>query len=215
MVARRTSTDGATGAVRTARTQGERSERTRGVLTAAARDLFARAGYAETSTNAIVAAAGVTRGALYHHYADKAALFEAVYRDLQRELAADALAAAQAPGLSPRDRVRAGLHAYLDHALRPEVQRIALTDAPSVLGWQRWRAIDREHSLGLLMTGLGAARDAAGHADPPEPDAVARISDILFSVLNEGSFLIASAPVAATERVRVGRLLDRVLDSLL
>ena len=209
--------EGAPRPLRPRRTQEERSARTRTRLTVAARDLFARHGYAETSTNAIVAGASVTRGALYHHFADKARLFEAVYRQLQAELRDGAYAAAMAAGPAARDRVRAGLHAYLDHALRPDVQRIALTDAPSVLGWRHWRAIDREYSLGLLTSGLEAmvAADAAPATLDAGPEAVARVADVLLGVLNESSLLVAAAPAPDAERVRVGRLLDRVLDALL
>src|SRR5205809_1825121 len=111
------------------RTQSERSATTRAALIAASRKLFAERGYADVGTEEIVRAAGLTRGALYHHFDGKRELFEAVYERIEAEvterIAADALT-----GDDPVEALRAGARAFLDHCLEPEVQRIVLLDAP-------------------------------------------------------------------------------------
>src|SRR5687768_14440502 len=122
------------------RTQAERSESTRGALIAAARRLFAERGYADVGTEEIVRAAGVTRGALYHHFAGKRDVLRAVYEQLEGEIATE-VAAGVEPGAGIVDTLSAGAERFLDHCLEPEVQRIVLLDAPAVLGWEEWREI--------------------------------------------------------------------------
>ncbi|HEU5142199.1 MAG TPA: helix-turn-helix domain-containing protein, partial [Solirubrobacterales bacterium] len=139
------------------RTQSERSEATRTALTGAARRLFAERGYAGVGTEEIVQAAGVTRGALYHHFPGKRQLFDAVYEQLEIELAQRIAAGAlEAGAASPLEAMRAGAKMFLDACVEPEVQRIALLDGPSVLGWDRWREIGAEHGLGLIEATLQA-----------------------------------------------------------
>ena len=124
------------------RTQAERRESTRAALVAAARPLFGQRGYAGVGTEEIVRAAGVTRGALYHHFEGKEGLFIAVFEAVEQELldqiaarvAADAVA-------SPLGALETGLAVMLDTAVDTELAQIVLIDAPSVLGWERWREI--------------------------------------------------------------------------
>jgi AcrR family transcriptional regulator len=130
------------------RSQEERSRSTRAALVATARGLFAERGYAQVPAEEIVTAAGVTRGALYHHFSDKRGLFRAVFEELEGEMTAEVAGAiAAAPDRSSGMVV--GLARFLDVCQRPEVVRIALTDAPAVLGWGTWRAIESRHGLGL------------------------------------------------------------------
>src|SRR2546421_10255411 len=117
------------------RTQSERSAATREALIAAARELFAERGYAAVGTEEIVRAAGVTRGALYHHFAGKRELFEAVHEDDERQLVERIAASAISTSADPLQALHAGAQAFLDACEDPAVQRIALVDAPSVLGW--------------------------------------------------------------------------------
>ena len=131
--------------------QAERSEQTRRVLLDVARRLFAEHGYAGTATEQVVRRAGVTRGALYYHFRDKRDLFRAVVEDLQQELLQRIQEEAAAPD-DPWERLRAGLHTFLDACQEPAVQRIILLDAPSVLGWAEWRALDARYGFGLLRT---------------------------------------------------------------
>lgn len=125
------------------------------LLIAAARELFGTQGYEGTSIDAILQAAGVARGALYHHFANKAELFDAV---LDREAAAVAEAARAVD--DPLDSLRAGCGAFLRLALDPAVQRITLLDSPAVVGWERWRELDEQHILGGLRAGVSRLADA-------------------------------------------------------
>src|SRR2546421_2503555 len=116
------------------RTQAERSATTRAALLAAARGLFAEKGFAATSRDEIAERAGVTRGALYHHFESKEAVLRAVVVEMEDELVEQVAAATSgmAPGI---EQLRTGCLAYIDSLSDPAVRRIALTDAPAVLGW--------------------------------------------------------------------------------
>lgn len=140
---------------------GERSEQTRQALLAAARSVFGEHGYEGTRLDQVTAAAGVTKGALYHHYAGKAELFAAVYETLEVELAARSAAAAvdvDAAG-DPLLGLRRGMLAFLDACLEPDIQRIVLIDGLSVLGWEAWVELAQRHNLGLLESALAAAME--------------------------------------------------------
>jgi AcrR family transcriptional regulator len=191
------------------RTQSERSAATREALIAAARELFAERGYAAVGTEEIVRKAGLTRGALYHQFAGKRELFEAVYETIEREvterIAADALV-----GSDPLEALRAGARAFLDHCLEPEVQRIVLIDAPSVLGWERWREIGARYGLGLIEAALQAAIDAGAISPAP----VKPLAHVLLGALDEAAMAVARAddPAAASDEMDV--VLGRMLDGL-
>src|SRR3954454_5102502 len=138
---------------RTSRTQAERSEATQNALVSTARRLFAERGYAGVGTEEIVRAAGVTRGALYHHFDGKAGLFRAVFEQVESELAGrfaeEALSKPDA-----WEAMGAGLELFLDVCREPEIRQIALIDAPAVLGWAAWREVESRYSLGLIRAGL-------------------------------------------------------------
>jgi AcrR family transcriptional regulator len=136
-----------------ARSNRERTEATRLALIEAARRLFVEKGYAETATPDIVAEAGVTRGALYHHFVDKKALFRAT---LEREAQAVAahIEAASLPAVSPRAALLSGAAAYFDAMAKPGRTRLLLLEAPAVLGFENAGAIDRDNAEGTLMVGL-------------------------------------------------------------
>ncbi len=193
--------------------QAERSQATRAKLLAVAHVLFAHRGYADVGTEQIVRAAGVTRGALYHHFAGKRELFEAVHErieaDIVERIAASAAAAAPADA-DPLRALHAGTHAFLDACEDPAVQRIALLDAPSVLGWERWREIGLEHVFGLVQDVLQAAIDAG----QIEPQPLAPLAHILLGASHEGAMLVARADDGGLTRRQVEASLDRFLDSL-
>jgi AcrR family transcriptional regulator len=128
-------------------TQGERSEATRTKLLGVARKLFRARGYADTSLDDIAARAGVTKGAFYHHFEDKKAIFTAVFEEAERQLVE--AAAAGGRGGDVWSRFRAGCRAFLEASMDPGIQRVALHDAPVVLGWEVWREIADRHSLGV------------------------------------------------------------------
>lgn len=193
------------------RTQSERSEATRAALIAAGRRLFAERGYAGVGTEEIAQAAGVTRGALYHHFPGKRELFDAVYEQLEVELAQRVAAGAlEANAASPMEAMRAGAGMFLDACVEPEVQRIALLDGPSVLGWDRWREIGAEHGLGLIEATLRAAIEAGVIVEQP----LRPLAHVLMGALDEAALLVARAEEPEQMRREVGRTLDFVLDSL-
>src|SRR6476620_523264 len=120
------------------RTQASRREATRAALIAAARELFAARGYAGVGTEEIVQRAGVTRGALYHHFTGKDDLFRAVYERVEQELTQRIVTEVPLVG-DPVAVLRGGTAVFLDACLEPEVQQICLLDAPAVLGYDEWR----------------------------------------------------------------------------
>jgi AcrR family transcriptional regulator len=194
---------------RTSRTQAERSEATRNALIATARRLFAERGYAEVGTEEIVRAAGVTRGALYHHFEGKAGLFRAVFEQLESELSARfAEEALSRP--DPWEAMVAGLELFLDICREPEVRRIALIDAPAVLGWTAWREVESRYSLGLIQLGLKNLIDA-GIAEPQPLDPLAHA---ILGMLTEAGLYVANADDADAARAEMEAVLRGMLDGL-
>ena len=193
------------------RTQAERSESTRAALIAAARRLFAEQGYAEVGTEEIVRAAGVTRGALYHHFEGKRLLFEAVYEQMEAEISERIATGALAAGAdSPLDAMRAGAEMFLQACTEPEAQRIVLLDGPAVLGWDRWREIAAEHGLGLIEVTLQAAIDAGAIERQP----VRPLAHVLMGALDEAAMLVGRADDPEAMRREVGRTLDSLIAAL-
>ncbi len=192
------------------RTQAERSRATRRALLDAARHLFTERGYAGTGREQIAARAGVTRGALYHHFASKEALFRAVVEELEGELAEQAADAALRQD-DPAEALRVGCLAFLDACMAPAVRRIVLLEAPVVLGWEQWREIDNRYGLALVAHGLEAAKDA-GRLPPTAIDPLAHV---LLGALNEAALLMATAGRPVEARAEVGRTVELLLDRLL
>lgn len=193
------------------RTQAERSEATRGALVRAARPLFAERGYADVGTEEIVRAAGVTRGALYHHFGGKRDLFEAVYEQIEAELAERIAAGAIAANAgSPLEAMRAGAEMFLQACTEPEAQRIVLLDGPSVLDWDRWREIAAKYGLGLIEASLEAAIEAGAIKSQP----VRPLAHVLMGALDEAAMLVARAEDPELMREQVGRTLDTLIGAL-
>jgi AcrR family transcriptional regulator len=187
----------------------QRGQATRDRLLAAARGLFGARGYEGTSIEAVLASSGVARGALYHHFQSKAELFDAVVEEVFVEIAAQTDAAARR-GADRLERLRAGSHAWLRMALDPAIQRIALLDPLTVLGWARWRELDEQYTLGALRASLrGLVGD--GRSDSREVDLLAYM---LLAALNEAALFIASADdqraALDTGLAAVDTLLDRL-----
>jgi len=168
-------------------TQAERRAATRARLLDAAEALFVDRGYEGTSTEQILAAAGVSRGGLYHHFANKRELFEAVFRRVSD--AALARAARGVDASSPLEGLIAACLAWLREARRPEVAAILIDQGPAVLGWKRVR--DLEAHLGLMTRGLARAV-AAGELSVPSLPLAARLlnavlAEAALSALHEGA----------------------------
>jgi AcrR family transcriptional regulator len=197
------------------RTQADRSAATRAALVDAARPLFAEQGFAAVGTEAIVRAAGVTRGALYHQFADKTELFaavvEAVEQDvmgqIMRELGAEAGAATDP---DPLDELVRGASAWLDACAEPSVQQILLLDAPAVLGWERYREIGTRYSVGVVEAVLAEAVRIGRIADQP----VSPLAHIIVGALDEGALMIARADDQAIAREQVRDALEQLIGGL-
>jgi len=193
------------------RTQAERSAATRDALVTAGRALFGARGYADVGTEEVVRAAGVSRGALYHHFADKAELFAAVLQSVEEMTNARVVAAVMAA--SPDDPITAmqlGTAAFLDICAEPEMARIMLIDAPAVLGAHGWGDTSNESDIGLVVQlitrgiELGRIR--------PQP--VVPLARILLGALREAALFLASAPDPAVARDEVGAVLNRIIESV-
>ncbi|MDO8361292.1 MAG: TetR/AcrR family transcriptional regulator [Actinomycetota bacterium] len=175
----------AQGAVRSALI-AERAEATRAKLIAVARRVFVEKGYFNTGTEEIVQEAKVTRGALYHHFTDKKALFLAVFEAVEQDLLANS---GQLVATDSFERLRTGLTGFLDASLTPEVQRILLIDGPAVLGWQEWRTLEAQYGLGAIQ-GLLEAAITEGTL---RPQPVSALAHILLASVDEAALFIANA----------------------
>ncbi len=196
-------------AARRRRTQAERSEATRAALLAAARFLFTERGYEAVSAEEIVRAAGVSRGALYHHFGGKAELLEAVYAKLEAESTERVARIVLGSELeSPLAAMKAGVGAFLDECAEPELRQIALHDAPAVLGWERWREIGAANGLGLIEASLAAAIEAGEIRDLP----VKPLAHLLLGALDEAAMLVARSD-DPLERAEVTEVLLALLES--
>jgi AcrR family transcriptional regulator len=193
------------------RTQAERAERTREALIAAARPLFATHGYAEVAAETIVADAGVTRGAMYHHFADKTELFAAVFERVEAEVSvriAEAAAAAQQS--DPVELMRVGAHEWLDACADPEIHRIVLLEAPAVLGWSRWSDVANRYNIGLVRALLEQAIELG--RIPSQPiDATAHT---LLGAVREAALYLVRASDQEIARAEVGAVIDRMIAGL-
>ncbi len=194
------------------RTQADRTAATRGALLAAARELFGTRGYADVGTPEVVARAGVSRGALYHHFADKTELFAAVFEAVEADLTARFGGLLAAAGVEdPLGALTVGVGAWLDASAEPEVRRIVLLDAPSVLGWERFREVGMRYGVGLVEGTLRAAMDAGQLTERP----VRPLAHILVGALDEAALYVALAPDPAAARAEVEPTLGALLTGLL
>ena len=169
-------------------TQQERTEQTTGALVSAARDLFAADGYAATSLDAVVERAGMTKGALYHHFAGKRELFAAVFAAEQRKLT-EVVSAAYATEDDPWLAFQAGCQAFVEACQEPGVQRIFLLDAQAALGWETVRRIE-SGSLEMMVLGIERAREA-GQIDCANPR---QLAHLLFGAICESAMVVAREP---------------------
>jgi len=189
----------------------EQSEATRAALLKAAREQFAARGYGAVGTEEVVRAAGVTRGALYHHFADKKDLFRAVYEDVEREVVDVIAKGAEADGArTPMQVLRAGARAWLDACEDPAVQQIALLDAPSVLGWEEWREIGVKYGFGLIQGTLQAAIDAGELPEQP----VKPLAHLILGAIDEAGLVVARADDGGKTRREVGESVERFIEHL-
>ena len=191
-------------------TKAEQGEATRAALMRAARELFTEHGYGGVGTEEIVRRARVTRGALYHHFADKKDLFRAVHEQIEGEVM-EAIGAEMAAGdADPFALLVVGTHAYLDVCTDPAITRVTLVDAPSVLGWEEWREIDMRHGLGIVIVGLQGGMDSG----VLRPQPVRPLAHLLLGAMGEAGMVIANSPDPEAARAEIEPALLGLLDGL-
>ena len=188
----------------------EYSESTRQALVDNAIDLFTKRGYAGTSLDEVVKRARVTKGALYHHFSGKQALFEAAFDAVESQQLKRLGEIVSAPG-DPWATAIAGLRAYIRECLEPSYQRIVIHEAPVVMGWERWREAEEHFSFGLLRTAVQMLVDAGEVAADTAVEITARL---LFGALSAGASTIASASDPRKASADVERTIVRVLEGL-
>jgi AcrR family transcriptional regulator len=195
----------------TRRTQAERSAETRESLIAAARSLFAAHGFADVALETIVRAAGVTRGALYHHFPDKTELFAAAFEQVEGEVASRmGEAIASANETDPVEVMRLGARFWLDACADPEIQRIVLVDAPAVLGWTRWTEIGNRYNTGLVRDLLTSAIQSG--RIPPQPVEATALT--MLGAMREATLYVALAQDHGQARREAGAVMDRLIGAL-
>jgi AcrR family transcriptional regulator len=177
---------------------------------AIATGLFARDGFEATTIESVLAAAGISRGALYHHFGGKEELFEAVFAAVETEVVAQVGAAAAAE-TTAAGALAAGCKAWLRLAGDPVIRRVVLIDAPAALGWNRWRELDEYYALGLLRLGVQQLTLEVGIGE----DLVDTFAHVLLATANELALLVANAPDVEPALDRANRTIDLLLASLL
>ncbi len=194
------------------RTQEQRSAATRDALVSAARRLWGLRGYADVGTPEIATAAGVTRGAMYHQFADKAALFGAVVEAVEQDVMARmATLVAGSGAATPAEAIRAAVDAWLEVSGDPEVRQLILLDAPSVLGWLAFRDVAQRYSLGMTEQLLTEAIRAGQLARQP----VRPLAHVLIGALDEAAMVIATADDPTRARRETGQVLHRLINGML
>ncbi|HWK67227.1 MAG TPA: helix-turn-helix domain-containing protein [Rhizobiaceae bacterium] len=189
------------------RSNRERTETTRAELIAAARRLFVEKGFGETATPDIVAAAGLTRGALYHHFADKQALFRAVV-ETEAEAVAQEIDQASPPSLTPREALVQGGQAFLAAMAKPGRTRLLLLDGPAVLGRIAMDEIDGRHAVRTLREGLTFAAKAGAL---PKTVAVNALAHLLSSAFDRAALAIEAGADPEDYKAALAAIIDGVL----
>lgn len=186
------------------------SQATRSALLEAATRLFARRGYPKTSLEDVAAAAQVTRGAVYHHFASKQALFEAVLDEVERRADAEIVGAATSP--DPWEAANQALEAFLRKSCDPVYGRLTWLEGPTALGWHRWREFEQQHAYGLV-TAFVEALMQAGYVERRALDSTVKFA---FWMLGGAGLALAEAPEHEKEQVRTewADLLRRAMSGL-
>ncbi len=192
------------------KTQAERSEATRSALVRVAKELFSSKGFVGAGREEIVTRAGVTRGALQHHFRDKQSLFLAVYEELEEEVVTAIATAAMSQGGDPLEQLRAGCHAYLDAVLDPAVQRICAIDGPAVLPADVRQEITDRYAVGLVRHAVAeSVRTGSIDDTPVEP-----LSRMLLAGIMAAAQDVATSSDPTSARIEAGRTVDLFIDNL-
>jgi AcrR family transcriptional regulator len=191
----------------TATARANEAAATRAALLSAARELFGQQGYAATSVDEIVAAAGVTKGALYHHFGDKADLFRAVYEQVKSEVTEQVVEVYNWP--DPWESITVGAQKWLDAHLDPAVRRIVLQDARAVLAWETLRDLENRFGAVALRGAMRKSRTAGGFADAP----LRPLALMLIGALGDACLYVADAPDPEAARAEVDPVLNQMLEA--
>jgi AcrR family transcriptional regulator len=187
----------------------EYAETTRAAIVEAAVERFTAEGFTGTTIDAVAEAARVTKGAVYHHFRDKAELFEAVFVVMEERLLAKVTA--DVAGVDdPWELIAAGIDSYLAECCEGDFRRIAVQEAPAALGWARWKEIEEQYFLGLVTAALDALAQS-GSIDLPPGDLTARM---LLAAMAEAGLAVAASTEPTSERRRVGALVMRFVAGL-
>lgn len=168
----------------------EYSESTRDALVDNAVRLFTERGYAATSLDEVARQSRVTKGALYHHFTGKQALFAAAFDRVEHDTMTRLAEILGSPSGEVWDAVMEGLRQFIKICQEPAYQRIVLQEGPAVLGWGTWRKTDEKYSYGVVRAGVAALLDAGEIIDLP----LETTSRLLFGALWNGAMMIAEAP---------------------
>jgi AcrR family transcriptional regulator len=187
----------------------EYSEATRRALLDSATELFVVQGFTRTSLDEVATRARVTKGAIYHHFPSKQALFEAVSEEVEEKTGAAIIEAAAAQG-STWDGAVAGLDVFLDRCLDPAYQRICFRDGPTVMGFERWWEFGERHVLGLMGGILGLLRDEG----VIELDEIGTLAELLYGSLSAAALSIARSSDPKTTRNKMRDVVIRLLVGL-
>lgn len=190
--------------------RAKKPSRNRERLVAAARQLFGEKGYAATSTEEVVAAAGITRGVLYYQFKDKEDLFRAVLQQTLQQIGEEIYRKTMATIQHDREDLEVGTQVMLDIFSRPDIERIVLLDGPAVLGWAEWRGIQRPLHLALIGHALQHLVDE-GHI-PPQP--LEPLADVISGAVTQAALAIATAPNRKKARRIYGASLSQLLQRL-
>jgi len=186
--------------------QGSETQKT---LRREARKIFAKKGYSGANTNELVQRARVTKGALYHHFANKRELYRSVVEDMERELVErleDAATAAAGGRRDPWERLRAMCRAYLDACRDPALARMLVLEAPVVLGWKTWCDLEQKYEVAAFARCLN---DAGALQEPAET-----LAQVILGALTTGARVIATAADPSAARNDVQKTIDRLIAGL-
>ncbi len=171
--------------------------------------MFYQNGYEKASIEEIIQTAGISRGALYHHFENKLALFEAVFDNIQAQIADNILDAANKEP-EKWNQLLAGCRAFLQSCIDPKIQRIAIIEAPSVLDWNTWRKVDSVHGLSLLKSCLNELmNDGIIKTQPLEI-----LSHLLSGAMNEAALYIAHSKNPKKSLKEAVAIIEQLLGSL-
>jgi AcrR family transcriptional regulator len=187
----------------------EQAAETRALLVRAGRELFGTIGFTSAKASDIADRAGVTRGALLHHFGDKAGLFAVVLEEVESESATRVFAAA-VTGSDPLEWLLRGFDAFLHECLKPDVTQIMLIDGPSVLGWETWHEIDSRYGYRPVLDAVKAAV-AAGLIESGDASSLAHL---LLGAVAEAGTVVAHSDEPVVARAQMAKALDRLIDGL-